>query len=188
METKTIFFIGKPGCGKDTQAEFLSKATGWPVISAGDQIRALAAQDTILGRKVKAKMEAGGLVPDWLAMHLYLRSLFELPEDASVIFDGFIREVSQAKLISKSLAWLERPFTVMHITVSDASVRERLAKRAQTSGRADDQVVEARLAEYYAHTEPAIALFRAEEKLVEADGEPSPEEIAQDIRAKLHIA
>lgn len=188
MKTNTIFFMGKPGCGKDTQAELLSKATGWPVISAGDQFRALAAADTLLGQKVKAKMETGGLVPDWLAMHLYLKSLFELPEDASIIFDGFSRELSQAKLISKSLRWLERQYTGVLITVSDSSVRTRLSKRRETSGRADDSAVEARLAEFYAHTEPAIQLFRNEGNLIEVDGEPSPEEIAAEVRKALNIS
>ncbi len=106
MNTQTIFFVGKPGCGKDTQAELLAKTTGWPIVSAGDQFRALAEEDTTLGTKVKQEMGEGALVPDWLAMHLYLKALLALPETASVIFDGFSREVSQAKLIQKSLNWL----------------------------------------------------------------------------------
>jgi adenylate kinase len=190
METRTIFFIGKPGCGKDTQAELLSKHTGWPVLSAGDQFRTLAGSDSLLGRKVRRDIEAGELAPDWLAMHLYLKSLFELHENASVIFDGFSREVSQATLIMKSLTWLERPFSVVHIAVSDESVRARLSKRSAVSGRADDHdgIVEERLKEYYAHTEPAIAYFRQAGKLVEIDGEPAVEAIAENVRTALAIA
>jgi adenylate kinase len=190
MDVKTILFIGKPGCGKDTQAELLSKATGWPVISAGDQFRALALEDTLLGHKVKREVEAGELAPDWLAMHLYLKSLFELPEDASIIFDGFSREVSQAKLITKSLTWLERPFTVVAINVSDETVRARLGKRGEVSGRVDDstEVVEERLKEYYAATEPAISYFREQGNLIEIDGEPPILEIAERVRAALSLA
>ncbi len=169
------------------QAEILSKRIGWSVITAGDQFRALAEEDTLLGRKVKSKMEAGTLAPDWLAMHLYLTALFALPEDGSIIFDGFSREVSQAKLITKSLAWLERPFTVINIAVSDASVRERLLKRSQTSGRADDQVVEERLKEYYEKTEPAIELFRTQGVLIEIDGEPEPEITGENILIALNL-
>ena len=33
---RTIFFIGKPGCGKGTQARLLSEATGWEVIVCFD--------------------------------------------------------------------------------------------------------------------------------------------------------
>ncbi|MBI4066066.1 nucleoside monophosphate kinase [Candidatus Kaiserbacteria bacterium] len=188
MNTRTIFFIGKPGCGKDTQAELLSKATGWPVISAGDQFRALAQENSTLGRKVKKEIDAGALVPDWLAMHLYLKFLLKLGDEESVIFDGFSRELSQAKLILKSLTWIERQFRIINIAVSDESVRRRLVLRSQKAGRADDGAVEERLKEYYASTEPAIEFFSKEGMLIEVDGEPSPEEIAENIRKKLNIA
>ncbi len=89
-ETHTIFFIGKPGCGKGTQAKLLSERTGWTVISAGQQFRAIAALDTRVGRKIKSEIEAGLLAPHWFAMYLFQKALFSLPSDASVIFDGFI--------------------------------------------------------------------------------------------------
>lgn len=187
MDTRTIFFIGKPGCGKDTQAELLSKVTGWQIISAGDQFRKLAQEDSILGRKVKKEIDSGALAPDWLAMHLYLTSLLSLADETSIIFDGFCREVSQAELVVKSLAWLKRPFTVLNISVSDESVIKRLSLRAKTSGRADDSVVDDRLKEYYSHTEQAIEFFKKEGVLVDIDGEPSPEEIAVSVRAVLKI-
>lgn len=187
METRTIFFIGKPGCGKDTQAELLSKKTGWPVISAGDQFRKLAEEDSMLGRKVKREIDSGALAPDWIALHLYLKSLFSVPEDHGVIFDGFSREISQAELILKSLTWLLRPFRVINIAVSDESVRERLALRSQKAGSSDDGVVDERLREYYSHTEPAIEFFKKEGTLIDIDGEPSPEIIAADVLEKLEI-
>ena len=187
MEPRMVFFIGKPGCGKDTQAEFLSKATGWPVISAGDQFRALSQEDSMLGRKVKKEIDSGALAPDWIALHLYLKSLFAVPEEQGVIFDGFSRELSQAELILKSLKWLERPFRVINIEVSDESVRQRLVLRSQKAGRADDGVVDERLRKYYAHTEPVIAFFKKVGALIEIDGEPSPGKIAENIRAVLKI-
>ena len=187
METRTVFFIGKPGCGKDTQAEFLSKTTGWQIISAGDQFRSLAKEESILGQKVKKEIDSGALAPDWLAMHLYLSSLLNLADEDGVIFDGFCREVPQAKLVLKSLAWLNRPFTVLNIAVSDESVKQRLSLRAKTSGRADDSAVEDRLKEYYAFTEPTIEFFKNKCVLIDIDGEPSPEGIAVEVRKALKI-
>lgn len=187
MDIRTVFFIGKPGCGKDTQAELLSEKTGWTVISAGGQFRELALEDSMLGRKIKKEIDSGALAPDWIALHLYLKSLFAVPEEQGIIFDGFSRELSQAKLILKSLAWLERQFRVINIAVSDESVRERLALRSKKAGRADDGAVDERLREYYEHTEPAIEFFIKEGALIEIDGEPAPEIIAEDIRGKLGI-
>ncbi len=187
METHTIFFVGKPGCGKGTQAELLAKATGWPVVSSGHEFRALAAEDTLLGRKVKAENDAGILQPHWFATYLFLKSLFDIKSDVSVIFDGFNRKVPEAETVISSLNWLNRSFVVMHIKVSDDTVRLRLEGRSVTSGRADDHVVEERLKEFYEYTEPTIEVFRDAGVLVEVDGEQTPEEIAVNIRVALAL-
>lgn len=187
MNARTVFFVGKPGCGKGTQAKMLAEKTGWPIISAGAQFRAISAEDTPLGRKVKLENEAGMLAPHWLAMYLYLKALFALPADANVIFDGFNRKVPEAELILSSLAWLERPFIIVYLRVSDELVRARLDGRKKTSGRVDDNVVDERLKEYYMHTDPAIEIFRNAGVLLEVDGEKDPAEIAAHISVALGI-
>lgn len=186
-DTRTIFFVGKPGCGKGTQAKLLSEKTGWRVISAGDQFRTLASEDTPLGRKVKSEVDAGLLTPHWLATHLYLKVFFSLPGGASAIFDGFNRKVSEAEIVIESLAWLARPFFILDIHVSDKEVRRRLALRKEVEGRADDSAVDTRLKEYYEHSEPVIDMFRKAGTLIEINGEQSPEKIATDVRAALNI-
>src|SRR3989344_1161543 len=133
METTTIFFMGKPGCGKGTQAKFLAEATGWPVFSSGQLFRALEAEDTPVGRKLKRENEAGFLSPHWFAMYLYLKSVFSIPEGASAIFDGFNRKIEEAELNIGSLAWLERPFTVINVIISDEEVGRRLEGRRKVS-------------------------------------------------------
>lgn len=188
MNTRTIFFVGKPGCGKGTQARLLSEKTGWSVFSSGKQFRAMAAEETPVGKKVRLENDAGLLQPHWFAMYLYLKSLFSLPEGASAIFDGFNRKIQETELIVSSMAWLDRPFTVMHIVVSDASVRERLEKRKGIEGRTDDNVVEERLKEYEMHTVPAMQIFKKAGSMIEVNGEQEPEKIAEDIREALAIA
>lgn len=187
MDTHTIFFIGKPGCGKGTQAKLLSEKTGWQVISSGSQFRAIAGADTPVGRKIKSEMEAGFLSPHWFAMYLYLKSLFGVGDDASVIFDGFNRKMAEAELVVESLTWLARPFTILEIKVSDDEVRQRLAGRKEVEGRADDNAVDERLKEYREYTDPAIEVFRNAGILVEINGEQSPDAIAEDIRKALSI-
>ena len=187
-ETRTLFFVGKPGCGKGTQAKLLSGTTGWPVISAGKQFRAIADEDTPVGRKVKSEIDAGLLAPHWFAMYLYQKSLFALEQDASVIFDGFNRKLPEAELVVSSLTWLERPFSVIYISVSDTEVERRLELRKDIDGRADDHVVAERLKEYYEYTNPAIDIFRQAGVLIEINGEQAPEKIAEDITAALHLS
>ncbi len=187
MDTRTIFFIGKPGCGKGTQAKFLSEKTGWKIIKAGEQFRTIATGDTLLGRKVKSEIDGGMLVPPWLATYLYLKAFFSLSDDTSVIFDGFNRKVPEAEIVIDSLRWLKRSFTALNIQVSDESVRRRLVLRKETEGRKDDSAVDERLKEYHECTEPVLELFRKAGALVEINGEPSPTEISVEINKSLGI-
>lgn len=184
-DTKTVFFIGKPGCGKGTQAKILAEKTGWSVFSSGRLFREIAGEDTPVGRKVKAENDAGELQPHWFAMYLYLKSLFSVPDDRGLIFDGFNRKVPEAVLVLESLAWLERPFKIINIAVSDEEVRRRIAGRKQEENRVDDDAVDERLKEYYENTEPAITIFRDAGVLVDINGEQTPEQIAQEIFAAL---
>ncbi len=187
METRTIFFIGKPGCGKGTQAKLLSEKTGWKVISSGSQFRAIGTEDTPVGRKVKSEVNMGMLSPHWFAMYLYLKALFGIPEGEGIIFDGFNRKVPEAELVIDSLKWLERSFVIFNIKVSDDEIRRRLLLRKEVEGRADDSAVDERMKEYNEYTAPAIEVFRTSSTLIEVNGEQTPEAIAADISAALAL-
>lgn len=187
METKTIFFIGKPGSGKGDQARLLSEKTGWKVITAGEQFRAISAEDMPVGQKMKSEMEAGLLAPHWFAMYLFLKSLFSLSGDESVIFDGFCRKVPEAELLIDSLRWIGRPFSLVHLKVSDEEIKHRLELRKGKEDRADDHVVDERLKEYRTYTEPAIEKVREAGNLIEVNGEGTREEIAENIRKVLNL-
>ena len=188
MDTHTIFFIGKPGCGKGDQAKLLSEKTDWKIISNGDGFRAIATEDTPVGQKMKSEMNAGLLAPHWFATYLFLKNLFSLSEDESVIFDGFSRKLPEAKLAVESLAWLNRPFVVLHLKVSDEEIIRRLALRKEIEGRADDNAVDERLKEYREYTELVVEMFRNKKVLIEIDGERAREPIAEDIRNALGIS
>ena len=187
MEPRTIFFVGKPGSGKGDQAKLLASVTGWRIFTPGAQFRAMAEEQTFLGRKVKSVIDAGGLLPHWLVEYVFLKNLLALADGESVIFDGFARRAPEAEFIAESLKWLDRPFSVVNLTVSDEEIQHRLALRKETEGRADDIVVDARLKEYREHTEPAIETFRRAGNVLDIDGERAREPIAEDIRAKLDI-
>jgi len=187
MDTRTIFFIGKPGCGKGDQAKLLSKKTGWPIKSTGEEFRAILNEQTPLGRKVKQVNDTGLLQPHWLASYLFLKQLFALAEDDGIIFDGVARKVPEAELVIDALQWLNRPFSVVHLRVSDEEIKHRIALRKEIEGRADDNVVDERLKEFGIFTEPVIEMFRTAGMLIEIDGERTREEIAEDICKVLSI-
>lgn len=187
MELNTVLFIGKPGSGKGTQTALLAEKTRWPTFSSGDMFRAFAKEESPAGRKYKQEMESGMLAPDWFAAYLFQKTVFGLDPANGVIFDGFARKILEAKVVMDVLGWMDRPFTALHVKVSDEEIKDRLMKRGATSGRADDNAIEKRLEEYRLYTEPTIEMFRAEGKLIEVNGEGVVEDIQAEIRAKLGI-
>jgi adenylate kinase len=187
MNVNTVLFLGKPGSGKGTQAKLLSEKTGWKAISSGDMFRALAHEDSLASRKYTEEGNRGLLAPDWFATYLFQKTILTYPENEGIIFDGFGRKVPEAENVVDVLTWLERPFTAIHVKVSDEEIVTRLTKRAAVSGRADDAMIEKRLEEYRTFTEPCIEVFRTAGKLIEVNGEGAVEDIQKEIRAKLEI-
>lgn len=188
MDTKTVFFLGKPGSGKGTQAKRLAARTGWRMYGSGDQFRAIATEDTPAGRKTRLEIDQGLLSPPWFVEYLYLRIALALPAGQSVIFDGFNRKIEEAELLFAAAKFLERPFTVINIAISDQEVHRRLDSRKEDSGRADDHCVDVRLAEYARYTEAALAAFREGGACVDVDGEQSPEAVEEEVARILGLA
>lgn len=188
MQPHIVFFIGKPGSGKGTQAELLSKVTGWPVFAASNELRALAGEDTFIGRQLRQTMDAGILTPHWFPTYLYFKALFSLPADGGAIFDGFGRRPAEAEPVIESLQWLGRSFKMIYLHVSEEEVKQRLLLRREQQGRADDKVVDQRLQVYYEQTEPVIDMFRTAGALVEIRGEGDREMIAAEIRTAIGLA
>lgn len=189
-QPRIIFFVGKPGSGKGTQAQLLSQKTGWPVYGTSSGLREIVAGDGIVGHELKRTMDAGLLTPHWLAAYVYLKTFISLPLDGYLIFDGTSRTLPEAQIVLDSLRWTGTPFAIVHLVTDDQEVRGRIALRKDREGRADDHehVVSKRLEEYYAQTEPAIQYFQSEGVLTEVNGEGSPESIATDVATKLGIA
>lgn len=187
MEPHTIFFIGKPGCGKGTQAKLLAEVTGLPVIGTSGGLREIVASGGGVGQKLRETMDSGLLTPHWLAAYVYIKTLISIPEKESVIFDGTSRTLPEAHIVLDSLRWVGKPFSIFHLSVSDDVVRARISLRRRTEERKDDHAIDKRLEEYYTLTEEAIEFFRTEGVLTELDGEQAPEVIAANVRGALKL-
>ena len=190
MQKPIIFFIGKPGSGKGTQANLLAQATGWQVVGSSGGLREIIASGGTVADKLKETMNTGGLVPYWVVSYVYIKTLLNIPEDGTVIFDGTSRTKPEAEVVAESLKWLERPFFIFHLTVPDEEVHARIALRREKESRADDHpdAVANRLNAYYESTDAAIDYLRQQGLLTEIDGHRPIEVIAADVRARLGIA
>ena len=91
-------FLGPPGSGKGTQAQFLQDAHGVTVLSTGNLIRQEIKRQTHVGKAVEACVRAGKLVPDAYLIGIIEPLLSELDLVKSItIFDGFPRTLAQAE-------------------------------------------------------------------------------------------
>ena len=55
-----IILFGPPGCGKGTQASFISESLSIPHLSTGDMLRSAVSSKSEIGLKAKEIMEKGG--------------------------------------------------------------------------------------------------------------------------------
>ncbi|MDP3762504.1 MAG: hypothetical protein Q8Q97_00330, partial [bacterium] len=74
----TLVFLGRSGCGKDTQIGFLTKRpefSGAAIVAMGNIFRNIAERDSLLGRKTREVIERGGLLPVWLEIFALVSQL-----------------------------------------------------------------------------------------------------------------
>ena len=96
-----LVLLGPPRAGKGTQAAKLSQYLGVPRISTGDILRHNVAENTELGKKGKAYMDSGRLVPDDIVIAMMERRLKETDAKKGFILDGFPRTIAQAEALEK---------------------------------------------------------------------------------------
>src|SRR5438552_4495489 len=96
-----LILLGPPGAGKCTHAEKLSTYHGVPSITRGDIQGHNVAENTDRGKKAKAFMDSGKLVPDDLVIARTEHRLKEPDAKKGFILDGFPRTIAQAEALSK---------------------------------------------------------------------------------------
>ncbi len=183
-----LILLGGPGAGKGTQAAQLREHFGIVHLSTGEVLREARAAGTELGKKAAEYMDAGKLLPDDIILGIVAERL-DLPEMArGFLFDGFPRTIPQAEGLDELLAKKNMNLdAVVSIEVPDKLVVDRLLKRAEIEGRADDnrETIENRLKVYYQQTEPLKEYYRARGLLKTIDGVGGIEEVFGRITKAL---
>ena len=205
-----LIFLGPPGAGKGTMADKLANEQGIPHISTGDIFRYNIKNETELGKKVKAILDKGDLVPDELTISLVEDRLGQDDTGGGFILDGFPRTIPQAEALD-GFATIEK---VVNFAISDEEIIKRLSGRrvAPSSGRTyhvifnppkvegkdddsgedlvirpDDQVdaIKNRLDVYKKQTAPLIDYYKTKGLLVDVDATPKPDEVFAALKATL---
>ena len=183
-----VLLLGPQGAGKGTQAKRISAEYGLPHIASGEILRAEMDAGTELGMRVKDVYDRGDLVSDDLMIEL-IRNRLEQPDtESGFVLDGFPRTTVQAEALDSMFNDIGRNFSVAFaLQIPDEVAFDRLRRRAELEGRADDtdEAIQRRLDNYHRETEPLIEYYRTRGNLVPIHGNRSENEVFAEIQRAL---
>ena len=180
-----VVIFGAPGSGKGSQSEKLIEKYGLHHISTGEVLRDHIARKTPIGQIAKTYINQGQLIPDSLMIRILEEILDHEPKAKDgVILDGFPRTVPQADALNRFFS--RRGQTLHHVIgleVPEEELVDRMIKRGQQTGRADDNIdtIKNRLQVYHESTTPLRDYYINEGKYRAINGHGSVEEIFAEI-------
>jgi len=210
-----VILMGPPGAGKGTQVQALSSRHGWLHLATGDLLREAETQETPLGKEAAVYMKQGTLVPDRIIIGLILERLSSSAAVAGCLFDGFPRNLPQARELDRVMQQQGRGLDrAISLEVNEEALVRRLTSRrvcgrchrvynlltnpsktgdrCESCGedlqqRTDDQeeTIRRRLAVYREDTEPLKDYYKYQGILSVISGDASPEEVGERIEEAL---
>ena len=92
-----LILLGPPGAGKGTQAKFIAKKFNLYQLSTGDLLRDEIKNKTEIGKKIDHIIAHGDFVVDEIVNQLLKTVIKNSSNRNNIIFDGYPRNISQAK-------------------------------------------------------------------------------------------
>jgi len=203
-----LIILGKPGSGKGTQAQMISRIFKIPQIATGEILRKMEKENTPAAKFIKSRIDKGLFVPDKLAAEITARRLKKPDCKKGFVLDGFPRTISQAKALEKKM----KIDKAIYLDVPDKLIVKRLSSRREcycgtvynmTTNppkrdeicdrcgrrlyrRKDDEpaTIKKRLGIYNKLTKPVIDFYRKKKMLLKVDGAREIKIIFNDIMKK----
>ena len=204
-----LIVMGIQGSGKGTQCAAVLEQFGYHYFEAGRVIRDHISQNTLIGQKIAALVQHGGMVSDDLIDEIVKD--FVQTNSGYYLFDGFPRDIEQKHYLDKVLAERTEDYTVIFLDLAREIALNRVQRRKicanclkihlgpydQTicsscggalESRADDveeQAVQQRMDDFILKTAPVLAEYERDGHLLRIDAARPVEEVTHDIIAYL---
>jgi len=211
-----IIIFGPPGAGKGTQSDKIASKYQLFKISTGDLLRNEIKKGTLLGKKIEEIVNSGTLVSDNIINDLIEKVISDKECKNKIIFDGYPRNVEQAKNLNNLLKKYEQKIhLVISLRVSLDLIVKRITGRLVCSKcgntfneffnpplpnltcckdgtlkrRSDDNVETAkkRYETYENSTRPLLEYYSKSGLLKKINGESKIEEIAAKIADFINL-
>ncbi|MFT7817631.1 adenylate kinase isoenzyme 1-like [Arapaima gigas] len=179
--SKIIFVVGAPGCGKGTQCEKIAEKYGFTHFSSGDLLRAEVSSGSDRGKQLAAIIQNGELVPLDTILDMIKEAMIARADTSKgFLIDGYPREVRHGEEFEKKIG---ASSLLLHM---DAKA-ETLVKRLMTRGRTDDQeeTIRKRLELYYKAIEPVIAYYKGRGIVRKIDAEGSVDDVFSQVTSAI---
>ncbi|KAJ3092247.1 hypothetical protein HK102_009381 [Quaeritorhiza haematococci] len=174
-----VFVLGGPGSGKGTQCDRLVEALKYAHLSTGDLLREEVKSGSCLGQEIEGLMKEGKMVPLEITLKLLIKAMEEKQQDApGFLIDGFPRTMEQAVEFEKTVGHSK---FVLFFDASEDTLVQRLLKRGETSGRADDNIesIKKRLETFRSQSLPVVEYFEKNGRVRRVTAEGTIDEITQ---------
>lgn len=125
-----FIMIGAPGAGKGTVGKRLAEEIGANYIASGDVFRRIMKQDTKLANEIRECINSGKLVPDELAIKIFVEEILPENLEKDLILDGYPRTEGQAKHLDELLNNKQvQVNAAINIDVSNELIIDRIVNR-----------------------------------------------------------
>ena len=179
-----LILFGPPGAGKGTQSKYIAENFKMYQLSTGEFLRKEITKGTLIGKKISSVINTGALVSDQIVSDLIEKVISNTNYKNRIIFDGYPRNLIQAKNLDKLLKKYDQKIDiVLKLSVSLETIKKRISERRALEKRADDNedIAIKRYETYEKSTEPVIEYYKKLNLLNVIDGEKSIDQINKEI-------
>ena len=211
-----IILFGPPGAGKGTQAQFIVNKHNYFQLSTGDLLRDEVKLKTDLGTEIEKLISNGKFASDEIVNSLLRQCINNLKFRDRIIFDGYPRNIDQAKNLEVILGEFDQNIGhIIFLNVSKDIIEKRIMGRMtcdkcnmtlneffnreeielhpcgkeHLKKRKDDNfdVVIARYETYMKTTKPVLDFYSKNANFTEIDGAAEIDQITNKINGVLNV-